>query len=55
MHNITSPCADDSVIEHEIKSKGLTAPRVTPEPICLPYDPGTDSSKPSSESSGTAS
>ena len=30
MHNIDSPRTDDSAIEHEIKAKGLTAPRVTP-------------------------
>jgi hypothetical protein len=33
MHNITSPRADDSAIEQEIKAKGLTAPRVTPADI----------------------
>ena len=33
MHNITSPRTDDSAIEQEIKDKGLTAPRVTPEDI----------------------
>jgi hypothetical protein len=33
MHNITSPRVDDSAIEQEIKEKGLTAPRVTPQDI----------------------
>jgi hypothetical protein len=33
MNNITSPATDDSAIEREIKSKGLTAPRVTPQDI----------------------
>ena len=33
MHNIQSPRTDDSAIEREIKTKGLTALRVTPEDI----------------------
>ena len=33
MQNITSPRTDDDAIEQEIKSKGLTAPRVTPNDI----------------------
>lgn len=33
MHNIHSPRTDDGAIEQEIKSKGLTAPRVTPADI----------------------
>ena len=34
MHNITSPRpVTDDVIESEIKAKGLTAPRVTPQDI----------------------
>lgn len=34
MHNITSPRPDtDETIEDEIRRKGLTAPRVTPEAI----------------------
>lgn len=33
MNNIESPRTDDSAIEQEIKSKGLTAPRVTPMDI----------------------
>lgn len=33
MHHIQSPRADDSAIEQEIQSKGLTAPRVTPADI----------------------
>ena len=33
MHNIQSPRTDDSAIEQEIKAKGLTAPRVTPQDL----------------------
>ena len=33
MHNVQSPRTDDSAIEQEIKTKGLTALRVTPEDI----------------------
>jgi hypothetical protein len=33
MNNIESPRTDDSAIEAEIKSKGLTAPRVTPQDL----------------------
>ncbi len=33
MHNTTSPQTDDNAIEQEIKNKGLTAPRVTPDRI----------------------
>ena len=33
MNRITSPNADDSLIEQEIQAKGLTAPRVTPADI----------------------
>lgn len=33
MHNMQSPRADDSAIEAEIKAKGLTAPRVTPQDL----------------------
>jgi hypothetical protein len=33
MHNIHSPRTDDTAIEQEIKAKGLTAPRVTPQDI----------------------
>jgi hypothetical protein len=33
MNNITSPATGDDAIEQEIKSKGLTAPRVTPDDI----------------------
>lgn len=33
MHNISSPRADDSAIEQEIRAKGLTAPRVTPNDL----------------------
>lgn len=33
MHNITSPRTDDGAIEQEIKAKGLTAPRVTPQDL----------------------
>lgn len=33
MNRITSPNADDSLIEQEIQAKGLTAPRVTPEDL----------------------
>ena len=33
MHNIASPRADDSAIEQEIKAKGLTAPRITPDDV----------------------
>lgn len=33
MFNVNSPRSDDQGIEQEIKAKGLTAPRVTPEDI----------------------
>ena len=33
MNRIESPRTDDSAIEQEIKAKGLTAPRVTPDSI----------------------
>ena len=33
MFNIQSPRTDDGAIEQEIKAKGLTAPRVTPQDI----------------------
>lgn len=33
MHNISSPRTDDTAIEQEIKAKGLTAPRVTPQDL----------------------
>ena len=33
MDRIESPRSDDSAIEQEIKAKGLTAPRVTPDDI----------------------
>ena len=33
MHNVQSPRTDDDAIEAEIKAKGLTAPRVTPQEI----------------------
>lgn len=33
MNHINSPATDDSAIEREIQSKGLTAPRVTPADI----------------------
>ena len=33
MHNISSPRNDDQSIEQLIKTKGLTAPRVTPEDL----------------------
>lgn len=33
MNHIESPRTDDSAIEQEIKAKGLTAPRVTPEAL----------------------
>lgn len=33
MHNIQSPCADDSAIEQEIQAKGKTAPRILPADI----------------------
>jgi hypothetical protein len=33
MQRIESPRTDDSAIEQEIRAKGLTAPRVTPEDI----------------------
>ena len=33
MHNIQSPRSDDDAIEAEIKAKGLTAPRVTPDDV----------------------
>lgn len=33
MNNISSPRTDDGAIEQEIKAKGLTAPRVTPDDI----------------------
>lgn len=33
MQRINSPRTDDSAIEQEIKAKGLTAPRVTPQDI----------------------
>lgn len=33
MHNVSSPRSDDSAIEQEIKAKGLTAPRVTPQDL----------------------
>ena len=33
MHNTASPQTDDNAIEREIKNKGLTAPRVTPDRI----------------------
>lgn len=33
MFNVNSPRTDDSAIEQEIQSKGLTAPRVTPTDI----------------------
>ncbi len=33
MNHITSPATGDDAIEQEIKSKGLTAPRVTPDAI----------------------
>ncbi len=33
MHNTASPQTDDNTIEQEIKNKGLTAPRVTPDRI----------------------
>lgn len=33
MHNIQSPRTDDDAIEAEIRAKGLTAPRITPDDI----------------------
>lgn len=33
MHNTASPQTDENAIEQEIKNKGLTAPRVTPDRI----------------------
>lgn len=33
MNHIASPRTDDSAIEQEIKAKGLTAPRVTPDDL----------------------
>lgn len=33
MNHIESPRTDDSAIEQEIKAKGLTAPRVTPDDL----------------------
>jgi hypothetical protein len=33
MHDVQSPRNDDEAIEQEIKAKGLTAPRVTPQDI----------------------
>jgi hypothetical protein len=33
MHNVQSPRNDDDAIEQEIKAKGLTAARVTPQDI----------------------
>jgi hypothetical protein len=33
MNHVTSPRTDDSAIEQEIKAKGLTAPRVTPQDL----------------------
>lgn len=33
MNHIQSPRTDDSAIEQEIKEKGLTAPRVTPDDL----------------------
>lgn len=33
MHNFTSPSAEDSVIEQEIKAKGKVAPRITPADV----------------------
>ena len=33
MERIESPRTDDSAIEQEIKAKGLTAPRITPQDI----------------------
>ena len=33
MNRIESPRTDDTAIEQEIKAKGLTAPRVTPQDI----------------------
>ena len=33
MHDVQSPRTDDNAIEQEIKAKGLTAPRVTPQDI----------------------
>ena len=33
MNHITSPATDDNAIEAEIKAKGKTAPRVTPERV----------------------
>lgn len=33
MDDITSTRSDDAAIEQELKAKGLTAPRVTPEDI----------------------
>ena len=33
MHNIRSPRSDDDAVETEIKAKGLTAPRVTPDDV----------------------
>lgn len=33
MNNVSSPRTDDDAIESEIKAKGLTAPRVTPQDI----------------------
>lgn len=33
MNHIQSPRTDDSAIEQEIKAKGLTAPRVTPDDL----------------------
>ena len=33
MHNIQGPRTDDNAIEQEIKAKGLTAPRVTPQDL----------------------
>lgn len=33
MNHVASPRTDDSAIEQEIKAKGLTAPRVTPQDL----------------------
>ncbi len=33
MHNVTSPRTDEAAVEAEIRAKGLTAPRLTPETI----------------------
>ncbi len=47
MHHIQSPRTDDSAIEQELQSKGLTAPRVTPADVeanidCCYFFTGSD-------------